>query len=110
MARAACRLSVIFCVLVCLSPVGATPITLAEFQKDDSIVQAMKWDLLVQIQEMSRPLEIEKWQRVKTETGANSSATTVSRMTIPESQSLVLLGIGLAGIAVLMKKKSRKLR
>lgn len=108
MVRAGCRLSVIFIILTCLSPVGATPITILEFQKDESIAEAILWNSFAQIQETSRPPEIERWERAKNELAVGTvKAAPESKMTIPESESLILLGIGLAGIAALMKKTSK---
>ena len=101
MARANCQLSAIFCVLVCLSPVGATPITMTEFQRDDSIAEAIRWASFTQIYEMSRPVEI----RARNES-TSTQPTTENNTVIPESGSLILLGIGLAGLAALMKKKA----
>ena len=108
MVRASCRLSIVFIILTCLSPVGATPITIIEFQKDKSIAEAIIWSPLAQMQETPRPPEIERWERAKNELAVgNVKAPTESNLTIPESGSLILLGIGLAGIAALMKKPSK---
>ncbi len=108
MVRASCRISVIFIILICSSPVEATPITILEFQKDKSIAETILWKSFAQIQQTSRPPEIERWERAKNELAVgNVKAAPESNMTIPESGSLILLGIGLAGIAALMKKTSK---
>lgn len=109
MARANFRLSTIFIVFMCLSPVKATPITMNEVQKDNPITEAI-WNPFPQTNEMPKLLEIKKWEATANEVPINKKKTaTVNKMTIPEAQSLILLGIGLAGIAALMKKKSQKL-
>ncbi len=106
MAGANCRMSVIYCALVCLSPVGATPIKIPEFQKDNAIVEAVRWSSLTQVQELSITLEIENWEKARSELSASSFQPAAEHSTvIPEPQSLILLGIGLAAFAALMKKK-----
>ena len=108
MVRASCRLSIAFSILTCLSPVGATPITILEFQKDESIAESFLWHSFAQIQETSRPPEIERWERAKNELAVGTvKAAPENNLTIPESESLILLGIGLAGIAALMKRPSK---
>ena len=110
MARANFRLSTIFIVFLCLSPIKATPITINEVQKDNPETEAVTWSSFSQTNEMPKLLELKKWEVAANEAPINKKKTaTESKMTIPESQSLILLGIGLAGIAALMKKKSQKL-
>jgi PEP-CTERM motif len=102
MAIAKCRLSALIIAFICLSPVGATPITLSEFQQNDPVVEAIRLNSFPRILEIPKPIEIEKWEKEKNENEARKSE---SSMALPEPQSLILLGIGLAGLAVLMKKK-----
>ncbi len=102
MAIAKCRLSALIIAFICLSPVGATPITLNEFQQDDPTVEAIRLSSFPQILEIPKPLEIEKWEKAKNENKVQKSE---SSMALPEPQSLILLGLGLAGLAILMKKK-----
>ena len=109
MVRANFRLSTIFIVFMCLSPIKATPITINEVQKDNPTTEAIIWNSFPQTNEMLKLLELKKWEVTADEASANKKkAATENKMTIPESQSLILLGIGLAGIAALMKKKSQK--
>jgi hypothetical protein len=109
MARANFRLSTIFIVFMCLSPIKATPITINEVQKDNPTTEAIIWNSFPQTNEMLKLLELKKREVTADEAPANKKkAATENKMTIPESQSLILLGIGLAGIAALMKKKSQK--
>jgi hypothetical protein len=110
MARANFRLSTIFIVLMCLSPIKATPITISEVQKDNSTTEGVIWNSFSQANEIPKLLEIKKWEITASETPASKKkVATENKMTIPESESLILLGIGLAGIAALLKKKPQKL-